>query len=101
MQTLKFRLPVCSDLTKLVIVKGLVVPEGTIVEHGLEEKKSPSLESCIADFKLLFGIKRLKKIVAEEEEEEAQLEKSSDEGSDDQSCFSEIEEEEEKAEDSD
>jgi hypothetical protein len=78
---------ICPNET-FVIVKGLVVPEGSIVRTGITIAELPKDDTSI--LKLLFG--PIKKKVAHDEEEDFKAESSCSEDSED---FDESESEEE------
>jgi hypothetical protein len=71
-----------------VIIKGLVVPEGSIVRQGIEIPELPKDDASV--MKLLFG--PIKKKVAHDEEEDFKAESSGSEQSE-ESEESESEEE--------
>lgn len=65
MPLFEFQIP--AHIGQMTVIQGLVVPVGTIVTKGLVMPKMPTNESAIASLKLLFGIKKHKKIIEEDE----------------------------------
>ena len=55
------------DNSELVIIKGLVVIDGTQVKSGLTKIEIPCHESSLKAFKFLFGVKKRPRIYADDE----------------------------------
>ena len=81
------------NIKDFIILQGIIVPMGSVVEQGLADVQLPSLEDCSKSFKLLFGIR--KKIRVIEEEEPVILESEEEEDSIDEEEEQTEEEEEE------
>jgi hypothetical protein len=65
LQSLEFSV---SGSSKLVIVKNLVVPEGSVITKGLEDIRFLTTENAMQTLKRLLGIRRKKHVVDDEEE---------------------------------